>query len=151
MLELLEIKKQLLEACIVHQKEVADNAKREMKEIQQQANEYGPPKDRYDAFRTQLLRKRDLHAEQYQKALDELSTLKIIDTKTILDKVQFGAFVKTNLHELFIAIGIGKINLDSKTYFVISPHVPIFKAIEGKQIGDKVVFNGKTIEILDIA
>ena len=151
MSELLEIKKVLLEACKKHQLQVAENSKKEMKEIQQQANEYGLPKDRYDSFRSQLLRKRDLHAEQYQKAIDELNTLKMIDTKNALDKVQFGALLKTNLQDLFIAIGIGKLNIDSGTFFVISPGVPIFKALADKRKGDKINFNGRDIEIIDIA
>ena len=40
------------------QQKVVDNLKAAMDEAQQSANEYGPPKDRYDSFRMQQLRKK---------------------------------------------------------------------------------------------
>ena len=74
-MELIEIKKKVYDKCVEKQKEILENAKAAMDDAQKAANEYGPPRDRYDSFRAQLLRKRDLHAEQYEKAIKEMDFL----------------------------------------------------------------------------
>lgn len=143
-------KKGLLEACIQNCENQAENAKAAMEETQKMANEYGAPKDRYDSFRTQLLRKRDLYAEQYQKALNELELIKKAQEIGICSEVQFGAAVITNMQKLFIVTGIGKFNYDKEDWYAISTAVPVFEAIKGKRKGDSVSFNGRKIEIADI-
>jgi len=72
-MELIEIKIRVHQKCIEKQKEILENAKAAMDDAQKVANEYGQPKDRYDSFRTQLLRKRDLFAQQYEKAIKEMA------------------------------------------------------------------------------
>lgn len=42
-----------------------------MDEAQQQSNDYGQNKDRYDSFRTKILRQRDMYAKQYQVLADQ--------------------------------------------------------------------------------
>lgn len=141
--ELKIIKKELVETCIGNLEETAGNAKREMNDIQQQANEYGPPKDRYDSFRAQLLRKRDLFAEQYQKALEEIDILLKIDVDLPMEEVRFGSIVITDTQRIFVATGIGKVKYNEMDFFVISPNVPVFKAMEGLRQGDEYQVNGK--------
>ena len=55
-MELPEIKARLLAKCINQQSEVIRQLQQEIDEAQKQANDYGQPKDRYDAFRTKLMR-----------------------------------------------------------------------------------------------
>lgn len=121
-----------------------------MKDTQQQANDYGPPKDRYDAFRSQLLRKRDMLAEQLSKEMNELKILEKIDTRKPMDTVGFGALVLTPDQNYFIAVGLGKISLDNVDYYAISPVVPLSQQISGKKRGDKIEFRGKQIIIEDV-
>ena len=73
--EIIQLKIKIIAACKEHQFITIANLKREMDEHQQMANDYGPPKDRYDAFRSQMLRRRDIFAEQMQKANEELIVL----------------------------------------------------------------------------
>ncbi|OFX89071.1 MAG: hypothetical protein A2W99_02295 [Bacteroidetes bacterium GWF2_33_16] len=144
------LKYNLIEKCLQILNERADNTKNAMEELQQSANEYGLPKDRYDSFRAQVLRKRDLFAEQYQKSLEEIELIKKIDPEKISEKVEFGSLVITNKQNLFISISLGKMELENAQFYAISAQVPIFKAIQNKKAGDKFEFNGNKFEILEL-
>ncbi len=146
----LEIKERLISKCIEQQMQSIDDLQKEMDEAQRMSNEYGQPKDRYDAFKTKLLRQKDMFAQQQAKAIIVLNTIKKISLKEELNKVEFGAVVITNKQNIFVSAGLGKIELDGTNYFAISPQVPIFKALANKKIGDEVVFNSNKFVISDI-
>jgi len=144
------IKHKLIEKCFQVLNERADNAKKAMEELQQSANEYGLPKDRYDSFRAQVLRKRDLFAEQYQKSMDEIELIRKINPSKQSEKVEFGSLVITNKQKLFVSLSLGKIEVENEQFYAISTQVPIFKAIQNRKTGDKFEFNGNKFEIIEI-
>lgn len=139
-----------MEKCIEKQSQIAANAKNSLEEMQNAANEYGLPKDRYDSFRAQLLHKRDLFAAQYQQALADMETLLLIDPQKNAKKAEFGAVVTTEKQTLFISISLGKIELETGTVVAVSPKVPVFESIRDKKKGDYYVWQGHKIEILDV-
>lgn len=143
-------KKAVWESCYHLLQQKVEHAESAMLDQQKMANEYGPPKDRYDSFRAQLLRKRDLFAEQFQQAKDELDILLKIDPEATSEKVEFGALVQTNGPLLFIAVGLGKISVEGIDVFVISPKVPLFNAIRDLQVNDSYEFNKRSFSILKI-
>lgn len=144
------LKTKIIEVCKQLNSETIRNLTREMDECQQLANDYGPPKDRYDAFRSQMLRRRDVFAEQLQKANQELFSLDIIQTDKLKSKAEMGAVIITNLQKLFVSVSLGKITVDNETYYAISPNVPLFQVLKGLKAGDTAVFNNKTIQIVDV-
>ena len=145
-----EIKEKIINACRLMQLETIKNLKLEMEEGQKAANEYGLPKDRYDSFRTQLLRKRDMFAQQLAKATEQLDVLMRIDPDKECTMIEFGAVIITNKQKLFISIGLGKVKVDDDVFFAISPAVPIYKAMEGEKVGEEFSFNNITYKILEI-
>jgi len=140
----------LLKECLKHQEKAKRKLEEVMREAQQSANEYGGPKDRYDAFRNQLMSRKDMYARQFQNAQEQYDVLNMIDPENLLDRVEFGAIVETNTQKLFIASGIGKIKAGDCEYFVMSPNVPFYKAIEGKSSGEEFIFRGNTGKILKV-
>lgn len=144
------LKKNVLNACIKRQQEIINNLKLVMEEAQNAANEYGLPRDRYDSFRSQLLRKRDMFAQQMAKATEQLDLLKRIPVDKPCNKVEFGAIVITYKQRLFVSTAVGKLQVGNEEYFAISPIVPIFKAMEGKRAGESFTLNGNTIKILEV-
>ena len=146
----LEIKIKLVEECKAQIQKVVDNLKSAMNDAQQSANEYGPPKDRYDSFRMQLLRKKDMLGQQLQKTLAEFLVLEKIDLKKEMTKADFGAVVITNEQKIFISVGIGKMKIDNETYFVVSLMVPLAQALKGKQKNDIFEINGRQMKIEDV-
>jgi len=149
-MELKEEKRKLLNKCIAQQSEVIRQLQQEIDDAQKQANDYGQPKDRYDAFRAKLMRQIELYAKQLDKANIVINTLQKIPLNKEITEVEFGALVITNKQKLFVSAGLGKVNIDGDVYYAISPQVPIFNGLKGKRKGDEIVFNGTTIIIKDV-
>ena len=68
----------------------------------------------------------------------------------LYNKVEFGSFVKTDSEMFFISIGIGKMEVNNNTYYAISITSPMGKALQDKQIGDRIQFLGRDITIESI-
>lgn len=145
-----ELKERLLQKCIKQQQEVIQQLQQEISDAQKQANDYGQPKDRYDAFRTKLMRQIELYAKQLDKAKIVINTLHKIPLDREITTVEFGAIVRTNKQNLFISAGLGKIVIDNLEFFAVSAQVPIFQALRGKQKGENVDFNGTNFLITEI-
>lgn len=144
------LKTLLIDSCMAKLQDTVINLKRETDDCQQMANEYGPPKDRYDAFRMQLLRKRDMFAQQMAKANQELSVLSIIKPDAIKMSVAPGSIILTPDMNYFIAVSMGQIEAGGMKFMCMSPAVPLYKVLQGLKAGDKTTFNNKTIIISDV-
>ncbi len=145
-----DIKKKLLDDCYTQVNSIIENLKSLMLETQDSANEYGQPKDRYDSYRMQLLRKRDMYGQQLEKAMEEQTVLKRIDINKTVTEIGFGAIVITDEQKLFVSISTTKIHLGDDIYFPISIKVPFYQVIKGLKVGDKFTFNAKEHIIKDV-
>jgi transcription elongation GreA/GreB family factor len=145
-----EIKSGFIKLCIKNLEENANTAQEAMNDAQQAANDYGLPRDRYDSFRSQLLRKRDMFATQVQNYLDAMASIKSIDLNTVHEKIGFGSMVITEHHKLLIATAIGKLSCQNENYHVISAKTPLYKTIEGLKEGDTFEFNKRKTKILEV-
>jgi transcription elongation GreA/GreB family factor len=150
MVDKLAYKKKLLDKCLEEHVKLEEHNKEIMNEAQETANESEQTQDLYDSYRTQLLQKRDMFAKQLQKIIEERIVLERIDVTELHDKVKFGSVVVTDKQKMFISIGMGKIQFDNEEFIIISPMVPIFKAMEGKKKGDKFRCNQNEFTILDV-
>lgn len=146
----IKIKEKLLAKCIEIKEESEANALAAMNDAQQSANEYGAPRDRYDSFRAQMMRKRDMAAQQLSVAEEELRFLRQIKTGIKSTKVEAGALVVLNTQTLYILVGIGKLVIDNETFYVVSPVVPLVTAMRDLKKGDSFIFRGMTMKILEI-
>jgi hypothetical protein len=146
----LELKQNLVEECKRMQQKVIDNLRLEMDEAQLSANEYGPPKDRYDSYRMQMLRKKDMFGQQLDKAQNELYALEKINFKKEINAAEYGSVIITDDQKYFISIGLGKIIFNKEMYFAVSAMVPIAKAMAGAKKDDIVEFNGRKMKILEV-
>lgn len=144
------MKQKLLVKCIDRQQNAVKYLQHEIDEARRQSNDYGQPKDRYDAFRTKLMRQIEMFGEQLKKANNVLTTLQRIPVDKECSQVQFGAVVITNKQKLFVSAGIGKVEIDGTEYYAISPIVPIYNAIAGLKKGERTRFNGVELVIEDV-
>lgn len=144
------LKEKLLARCIEIKEESETNTLAAMNDAQQSANEYGAPKDRYDSFRAQLMRKRDMLAQQLATVEDELRFLRQFKHIRISTKVELGAVVVLGSQILYVLAGIGKVEIEDKTVYVVSPVVPLVIAMQGLKKGDSFIFRGTTMKIMDI-
>ncbi len=150
-MKLSELKMELLNACFVEIDDRADSLRKVMDDAQQSANDYGQPKDRYDSYRTQLLRKRDMFGQQLNKIFRQRNLLEKVDPEKSCELVEFGSMVITDKQKIFIAVGLGKFSYKDEDYFVISQAVPFYKAMESKGAGDAFEFRGQKFEILEVS
>jgi hypothetical protein len=144
------IKEKLLARCIEIKEETQANTLAAMNDAQQSANEYGAPKDRYDSFRAQLMRRRDMLAQQLAVVEEEISYLRQIKPGNICTKVEPGALVVLDSQTLYILVGIGKIEIENKIYYAVSPVVPLVMAMKDLKQGDSFNFRGTTMKIIEI-
>ncbi|MBS4058562.1 MAG: hypothetical protein KGZ82_14690 [Bacteroidales bacterium] len=142
-------KKRLINHCIAGQEYSFNEVKKAMDEAQREANAYGPPKDRYDGFRNQQLKKKDMLAKQSEQALQNLKALHMIETEGH-ENVDFGSLVVTDNMTFFVSIGLGLIPFEQEQLAVISTQVPIYQAMRNKKAGDRFSFNGKPYSIISI-
>jgi hypothetical protein len=97
-----------------------------------------------------MMSKRDMFAQQILKINEQIDILRRVDMTKTYTQVRFGAVVITESQRLFVAAGIGKINVEGLEYFVISAMVPFYNAIDGKRVGDTYEFRGKKEKILEV-
>jgi hypothetical protein len=146
----MEVKTKLIDLCIKEQMEKIDTLNEAVKTLQKNANDYGTPKDRYDSYRAQMLRKKDMFSKQLAKAKDIIDVFGKISLLGEIDTADFGAIVETDKLNFFISTGLGEIELEGKKYFAVSPLVPIVKAMRGMKAGDQFSFNNVTYVIKSI-
>ena len=145
-----EKRTQVIEACIAQQQHIADIAKQEMDSAQQQSNDYGANVDRYDSYRTKMMRSRDMYARQLSNALAGMRTLQDLLKQPPHDRVEHGACVSTDRQHFLLSIGAGKFMVGKEVWFAISAQTPIYAALRGKQVGDTIIFNGQRQTVTDI-
>ncbi len=137
-------------SCIEQQEHIATIAKQEMDSAQQQSNDYGANVDRYDSYRTKMMRSRDMYARQYSNAQTGVRYLQDLLKLPPFDDVEHGACVVTDRQNFLLSIGAGKFMVGNQVWFAISAQTPIYAALKGKKVGDGIVFNGQSQTIKEI-
>ena len=145
-----EKRQQVICSCIEQQEHIATIAKQEMDSAQQQSNDYGANVDRYDSYRTKMLRSRDMYAKQYSNALAGIRCLQDLLKLPPFDTVEHGAVVITDRQKFFLSIGAGKFMVGHDVYFAISAQTPIYLAVKGRQVSDTFIINGQSQTIKEI-
>ena len=145
-----EQRQQVICSCIKQQEHIASVAKQEMASAQQQSNDYGANVDRYDSYRTKMLRSRDMYAKQYSNAMTGVRYLQDLLKLPPFDTVEHGACVVSDRQAFLLSIGAGKFMVGNQVWFAISAQTPIYAALKGKKVGDTIVFNGQHQTIKEI-
>jgi len=155
-----EHRQQVICSCIQQQEHIATVAKQEMDSAQQQSNDYGANVDRYDSYRTKMMRSRDMYAKQYSNAQTGVRYLQDLLKLPPFDIIEHGACVVTDRQKFFLSIGAGKFTVSCgcvhgeprppEVWFAISAQTPIYLALKGKRVGDSIVFNGQSQVVKEI-
>lgn len=144
-------KEALHSACLVYAEKRIQTATEAYKNAQDSANEESKNTASDDDNSKAMLQ---IEAEQQAKHMLEARKLKeeMLRINPVAETTQVspGSLVITSLGNYYVAISAGKIDLDKDSYFAISISAPIAQALKGKKTGDKIKFNDKMIEILDV-
>ena len=106
--------------------------------------------DKYETGRAMMQLELEKNRVLLNKTLKLVNKLSQINLKKGYSKVEFGSLVYTNLGNYFISIGIGKIEIDNKTYYSISLASPIGEKLKNKKTGDSFEFQKKTVSVMQI-
>lgn len=106
--------------------------------------------DKFETGRAMMHIERDKNAKQLSEARKLELFLSQTKADKIFDKIAFGSVVQTDCGNYFISIAAGRILVDEKKYFAISPQSPLAKELMQKEKGDTITFNDKTVKILDV-
>ena len=129
-----------------------DTAKRAMQAAQAAANEESKSSvgDKYETGRAMAQIDRDMYARQLEEAQNDLVLAENAKNATNTEQVGKGSLVETTIGYFLIAVSIGKVMYNNTAIMVVSPESPIGELLLRKKKNEKIVFRGKTIEILDI-
>lgn len=106
--------------------------------------------DKFETGRAMMHIERDKNAKQLSEARKLELLLSQIKADRIFDRVAYGSVVQTDFDNYFISIAAGRIMVDGKKYFAISPQAPLAKEMMQKEKGETITFNDKPMKILDI-
>ncbi|WP_053991087.1 hypothetical protein [Mangrovimonas sp. TPBH4] len=147
----MSLKHELLSACLEHVNKRIVSYKNEIELLKEAIESSDKSKDEDDDSGSGKLfddlEKNGQHLADASKALD---TLKIINPNLKHDSAVLGSLVTTNSAAFYLAVSIGKIELDTRPYLVISLNSPIGMLLKNKLTGDSVTFNNTTYTIKEI-
>ncbi len=106
--------------------------------------------DKFETGRTMMQRERQNSEVQLRRALDLKNDLFKVKLGRKFEEVDFGSMVITNKGTYFMAIGLGKLEVEGKPYFCISFASPIGQLLKDKKVGETIEFRGNKIKIKEI-
>jgi transcription elongation GreA/GreB family factor len=65
-------------------------------------------------------------------------------------KIGLGSLVETNNGWYYFSIGYGLITINNESIYTLNPNAPLGQAMLGKVTGDNVIFQSKSIQILNV-
>ena len=145
------IKKQLYDKCMELLNIQLEKYRNEIKMVKDALESDSEQSDEADTGKNEMLNE----IEKYAKYLDTTENLKAqlkhVDISLSNATVGSGSLVETENNFFFIAVALGKIDIDdSKNYYSISTEAPIYKMLKDKKAGDNFSFNNMTYRILNV-
>ncbi len=106
--------------------------------------------DKYETGRAMVQYELEKAQVQLEKNIQIEQELIKIDIHKSHNKAGLGSLIVTSEGNYFIAIGIGKVEIENENIFCISLNSPIGKELQHKREGDKLLLQGKEIYIFAI-
>ncbi len=97
-----------------------------------------------------------VHLEQEKMAQQSASNQSIQSVLTKIDPaisnsvISLGSLVITDKLRFFVSVALGKVEVNNKEYYLVSPTSPLAKQFIGKQKGNTIQFNNKDYQIEEI-
>lgn len=138
----LELKQQLYTLCqdfVENRRKTIQNTINEIQESLTSETKSSAG-DKHETGRAMLQLEREKAGHQLAEVEKLTESLSKIDNRFSSEIVGLGSIVFTNQSNYFIAISAGQLEVDSQSFFAISPSTPIGLLLMGKTIGDGVVF-----------
>lgn len=147
------LKKELLQYCERYVEERIERAEEPIKRAMNSANSESKSSagDKHETTQAMAHLEQEKNAKQLAEALKLRRAIIELKNTTPDETINFGSLVKTNKGVYYIALSIGAIERNKYNYFIVAPTSPIAMALKGKKKGESCIFNGNTIEIIEVA
>ena len=96
--------------------------------------------DKHETSRAKIQTEIDNYSRQLELAINNLKIIEQIDSSKKYNIVAQGSLITTDKGTFLIAIGIGKLEIQSNTYFIISLLSPIGSLIKGMSKNETFFF-----------
>jgi transcription elongation GreA/GreB family factor len=146
------IKQELYQLCREYLEERILNARAAIAASQESANNETKSSsgDKYETGRAMMQLEIEKDSAQLAESLKMQRALDLIRIDNTPATVQPGSLVSTNQGSFFVAVGVGKLAVDDKTYFVISPSSPIGVKMLGMRTKDCFTLNNRNYVVEQI-
>lgn len=145
------IKQQLWQICNKHVEDRINDYKNEINLIKEslESNDTGNNEDD-DSGNGKLMNDLEKNIGYLNEARKTHEYLKLVKTNLLSTNAALGSLVITDTLQFFIAISLGKIEIDNNTYYSISLQSPIGQLLKQKTEGEQFEFNGTKYTIKQI-
>lgn len=96
--------------------------------------------DKHETALAMLQLEQENKRQQLRVLQQQQAVLNRIELSILPERIGLGTLVETNSACFFIAVALGKLNVDQQLVYVISPESPLGKLLLGKLPGDEVSF-----------
>ena len=106
--------------------------------------------DKYETGRVMMqfeLEKNEVQLGKFLKLKNDLQQIEFSQKQVF---AELGSLVVTNQGNYFLSVGIGKVDVENTTYYVLSPASPIGKLLYGRKEGENFTFNNKKFVIKSV-
>ncbi len=103
--------------------------------------------DKHETSRAMMQIEQEKLGKQLKEVQEQRSELEKIDISKPSAQIAKGTLIQSDKGFLFLSIGLGKISVDEKTVFAISPLSPLGIKLLGKKEKDIVEMNGVKYKI----
>ncbi|WP_324720138.1 hypothetical protein [Salinimicrobium sp. HB62] len=106
--------------------------------------------DKYETGRAMLHLEFEKLAVQHEEFQKLRKTLRKIPPSRKDTTATFGSGVRTSMANYFIGIPAGEILIEGEKFYSVGATAPIAKILTGRSTGDRIHFNNREIEILEV-
>lgn len=106
--------------------------------------------DKYETSREMAKQEQDKLTFNLSENTKMRNELEQIECDCIDQKIGIGSLVETNMGYFYLAIALGKIDIEGRSIFVLSSTAPIGKLLMGKKKGESITFNDNKVNVLNI-
>lgn len=150
--EFLSIKKELHSKCMDYVQKRIQNVREAMIAVREAADEEtkNTTGDKYETGRAMLQLELENYSNQLAEARKLQEQMDRISAKAICTTVESGCLAFTNVGNYYFAISVGKLSVNGKDFFAVSPNSPIGEKMLTKKAGDEVELNGRKFKISQV-
>jgi len=103
--------------------------------------------DKYETGREMMQREMDKCSALIDQNRHSMQIIQHVPIHRTYESIDKGALIVTDRGSYYMLVGLGKISLEQKDYFAISPESPIGSLFLGKKVGEYILLRDQKISI----